>query len=362
MSGSTHSIGIVGLPNVGKSSLFQVLTKKQVDTSNYPFATIDPNIGVVAVPDTRLDVLTKMESSAKTISTTIEFVDIAGLVKDAHKGEGLGNKFLANIREVDAIAEVVRAFEDDNVIHVAGKVDPASDTATIDIELAMADLGTVAKRVETLTKQQRAGLDKMQQLELALVEKVHTHLADGKPVRELDLSPEDHLIIKSLNLLTSKPLIYILNVSENQVASAKAETHGLPVDRTVVIAVKVEQELAELDATEAASYLQELGLPSSGLDRLIQAAYKALGLITFLTTGADETRAWTTTTGATAPQAAGVIHTDFEKSFIRAEVVSYDDLVAAGSWEASKTSGKLRIEGKTYIMQDGDVVFFRVSA
>lgn len=357
----SFKIGIVGLPNVGKSSLFQVLTKKQVDTSNYPFATIDPNVGVVAVPDTRLDVLTKMEHSAKTIATTIEFVDIAGLVKDAHKGEGLGNKFLANIREVDAIAEVVRAFDDPNVIHVAGKVDPASDTATIDIELAMADLGTVAKRVETLTKQKKAGLDKAQQAELALVEKVQAHLSDGKPVRELSLSADDELTIKSLNLLTSKPLLYILNVSENQVATARAETYGLPVARTVVIAVKVEQELAGLDVADAAAYLKDLGLSASGLDRLIQAAYQALGLITFLTTGADETRAWTTPAGTAAPQAAAVIHTDFEKAFIRAEIVSYDDLVAAGSWEAAKTSGKLRIEGKTYIIQDGDVVFFRVS-
>lgn len=357
----SFKIGIVGLPNVGKSSLFQVLTKKQVDTSNYPFATIDPNVGVVAVPDPRLDVLTKMESSAKTIATTIEFVDIAGLVKDAHKGEGLGNKFLANIREVDAIAEVVRAFEDENVIHVAGKVDPASDSATIDIELAMADLSTVAKRVETLSKQKKAGLDKAQAVELSLVEKVHAHLAEGKPVRELELSPEEHFTTKSLNLLTSKPLIYILNVSENQVATAKPETYKLPIDRTVVIAVKVEQELAELDEADAAAYLKDLGLSASGLDRLIQAAYKALGLITFLTTGADETRAWTTPAGTDAPQAAAVIHTDFEKNFIRAEVVSFDDLVAAGSWEASKTSGKLRIEGKTYVIKDGDVVFFRAS-
>ena len=357
----SFKIGIVGLPNVGKSSLFQVLTKKQVDTSNYPFATIDPNVGVVAVPDERLEVLTKMEKSAKTVATTIEFVDIAGLVKDAHKGEGLGNKFLANIRETDAIAEVVRAFEDDTVIHVAGKVDPASDTATIDIELAMADLSTVAKRLETLTKQKKAGLDKTQLDELTLVEKVHAHLADGKPVRDLGLSPDEQLLTKPLNLLTAKPLLYILNVSENQVAAAKPETHGLPTDRMVVIAVKVEQELAGLDPADAADYLKDLGLSDSGLDRLIKAAYQALGLITFLTTGADETRAWTVPAGTPAPQAAAVIHTDFEKHFIRAEIVSYQDLVGVGSWEAAKTSGKLRIEGKTYIFQDGDVVFFRVS-
>lgn len=358
----SFQIGIVGLPNVGKSSLFQVLTKKQVDTSNYPFATIDPNVGVVAVPDKRLDVLTKMEKSAKTIATTIEFVDIAGLVKDAHKGEGLGNKFLANIREVDAIAEVVRAFEDDNVIHVNGKIDPQSDTATIDIELAMADLSTVEKRVDSLSKQKKAGLNKAQELELALMEKIQAHLADGKPVREFSLTEDERLSTKSLNLLTAKPLLYILNVSESQVATAKPETYKLPPDRTVVIAVKVEQELTGLSAEDATTYLKELGLDASGLDRLIQAAYRALGLITFLTTGADETRAWTTPTGTLAPKAAAVIHTDFEKHFIRAEIVSYDDLVAVGSWEAAKTSGKLRIEGKTYILQDGDVVFFRVNA
>lgn len=358
----SFQIGIVGLPNVGKSSLFQVLTKKQVDTSNYPFATIDPNVGVVAVPDERLTVLTNMEHSAKTVATTIEFVDIAGLVKDAHKGEGLGNKFLANIRDVDAIAEVVRAFEDDNVIHVNGKVDPSSDTATIDIELAMADLNTVEKRVDTLTKQQRAGLDKQQTAELALVTRLQAHLADGKPVRDFSLTDDERLIIKSLNLLTSKPLLYILNVSESQVATAKPETYGLPPDRTVVIAVKVEQELAALSAEDANVYLAELGLQASGLDRLIQAAYRALGLITFLTTGPDETRAWTTPRDTPAPKAAAVIHTDFEKHFIRAEIVSYTDLVAAGSWDAAKTSGKLRIEGKTYVVQDGDVVFFRVNA
>lgn len=357
----SFSIGIVGLPNVGKSSLFQVLTKKQVDTSNYPFATINPNVGVVAVPDERLEVLTKMEKSAKTIPTTIEFVDIAGLVKDAHKGEGLGNKFLANIREVDAIAEVVRAFVDDNVIHVAGKVDPKSDTSTIDIELAMADLSTVTKRLDTLTKLKKAGLNKQQAAELTLIEKVHAQLADGKPARDMSLSVDDALIIKSLNLLTSKPLLYVVNVSESQVATAKPETYDLPADRTVVIAVKVEQELVGLGPDDAAVYLKELGLNSSGLDRLIQTAYQALGLVTFLTTGPDETRAWTVPIGTAAPQAAAVIHTDFEKHFIRAEIVSYQDLVAAGSWEMAKTSGKLRIEGKTYVVQDGDVVFFRVS-
>ncbi len=358
----SFSIGIVGLPNVGKSSLFQVLTKKQVDTSNYPFATIDPNVGVVAVPDERLDILTKMEKSAKTIPTTIEFVDIAGLVKDAHKGEGLGNQFLANIREVDAIAEVVRAFDDPNVIHVTGKVDPKSDSATIDLELAMADLATISKRLDTLQKQSKAGLDKAAQQELALVQKIHEQLAAGEAVRGLSLTEDEQILTKPLNLLTAKPLLYILNVSENQVAKTKPEDVGLPPEHTVVIAVKVEQELVDLSVTDAKSYLQELGLQASGLDRLIQAAYKLLGLITFLTTGPDETRAWTVTQGTAAPQAAGVIHSDFEQHFIRAEIVGYQDLVAVGSWDNAKTSGKLRIEGKTYVIQDGDVVFFRVNA
>jgi len=357
----SFQIGIVGLPNVGKSSLFQILTKQQVDVANYPFATIDPNVGVVAVPDPRLEVLTKMEKSAKTVPTTVEFVDIAGLVKDAHKGEGLGNKFLANIREVDAIAEVVRAFQDPNVIHVAGAIDPRSDSATIDIELAMADLSVIEKRKENLERTKRAGLTKEQAAELVLIEKLHAHLADGHAVRDMELTADERLIIKSLGLLTLKPLMYVLNVSEDQVASAKPESVGLPIDRTVVIAVKVEEELAGLGPEDALAYLHELGLEQSGLDRLITAAYRALGLITFLTTGPDETRAWTVTVGTTAPNAAGVIHTDFIKHFIRAEVVSYDDLVAAGSWDRARDAGKLRIEGKDYVIQDGDVVFFRVS-
>ncbi len=358
----SFTIGIVGLPNVGKSSLFQILTKKQVDIANYPFATIDPNVGVVAVPDERLDVLTKQESSAKTIGTTVEFLDIAGLVKGAHQGEGLGNQFLANIREVDAIAEVIRAFDDPNIIHVGGKVDPVSDIETISIELAMADLATVAKRLDMLTKQKKAGLDKPQTAELSLIERVHAHLAEGKPIRELALSNDENLQLKSLNLLTAKPLLYVLNVSENQLATAKAADYGLPPDQTIIVAVKVEQELADLPPEDAKNYLAELGLTASGLDRLIRLAYQTLGLITFLTTGPDETRAWTVPAGTLAPQAAGVIHTDFKRNFIRAEVVSYADLVVAGSWEAAKTSGKLRIEGKEYVVQDGDVVFFRVNA
>jgi len=256
----------------------------------------------------------------------------------------------------------VRAFDDPNVIHVAGQIDPRSDASTIDIELAMADLQTITKRLETLTKQKRAGLDKAATAELALVEKVHTQLAAGEPVRDLSLSYDEQFLLKSLNLLTAKPLLYILNVSEGQLATTKPETYGLSSDRTVVIAVKVEQELVDLSPDDATSYLAELGLPASGLDRLIQASYRLLGLLTFLTTGADETRAWTVTNGTTAPQAAGVIHTDFAKNFIRAEIVAYPDLISVGSWENAKTSGKLRIEGKDYVMQDGDVVFFRVNA
>lgn len=358
----SFQVGIVGLPNVGKSSLFQVLTKKRVDTSNYPFATIDPNVGVVAVPDERLKTLTELERSAKTVPTTIEFVDIAGLVKGAHQGEGLGNKFLANIREVDAIAEVIRAFDDPNVIHVAGQINPASDRATIDVELAMADLSTVEKRLEALTKQKKAGLSKEASAELALVERLHVQLADGQPAREMDFSEADRRLVQSLNLLTIKPLLYILNVSESQVATATAASYGLPADRTVVIAVKVEQELADLPPSDAAAYLADLGLPASGLDRVITASYRLLNLITFLTTGPDETRAWTVPKDTLAPDAAGVIHTDFRDNFIRAEVVSYPELVADGSWEAAKNAGHLRIEGKTYVMRDGDVVFFRVNA
>lgn len=358
----SFAVGIVGLPNVGKSSLFHLLTRKQVDTSNYPFATIDPNVGVVAVPDQRLDKLTELEHSAKTVATTIEFVDIAGLVKDAHKGEGLGNQFLANIREVDAIAEVVRAFDDPNVIHVSGKVDPKSDAATIDIELAMADLATVTKRVETLQKQKKAGLTKEAELQLKTFERVHAQLAEGNAVREMVLADDERLLLRDLALLTIKPLMYILNVDETKAATADPVSYGLPKDRTVVIAVKVEEELLDLSADDAAAYLKDIGLADSGLNRLIAEAYALLHLITFLTTGPDETRAWTIPTGTKAPQAAGVIHTDFEKAFIRVEVVSYPDLIAAGSWEKAKEGGKLRIEGKEYEMRDGDVVFFRVSA
>jgi len=328
--------------------------------ANYPFATIDPNVGVVPVPDERLDVLAKMSSSARILPTTVEFVDIAGLVKGAHQGEGLGNKFLANIREVDAIAQVVRAFDDPNIIHVAGQVNPKEDIETIAIELAMADLSTVGRRKETLEKQQKAGLSKEQAAELLFLQTVYAHLADGKAVRDLAQTEEEQLWLKPLNLLTQKPLLFVLNVSESQVATATGAEHGLPNEQTVVIAIKVEQELTDLEPVEAAAYLQELGLPASGLDRLIQAAYSTLGLITYLTTGPEETRAWTIPRATKAPQAAGVIHTDFEQAFIRAEIVSYPDLVNAGSWDQAKQGGKLRVEGKDYIMQDGDVVFFRV--
>ncbi len=361
LSPMSFQVGIVGLPNVGKSSLFQILTKKQVDVANYPFATIDPNVGVVAVPDPRLDVLTSMSKSAKTIATTVEFVDIAGLVKGAHQGEGLGNQFLANIREVDAIAEVVRAFDDPNVIHVAGDINPRSDVETIAIELAMADLATVTKRVDTLTKQKKAGLDATATMELALVERLQKALGDGTAAREVSISEDEAPLLKSLNLLTTKPLMYVLNVSESQVASAQAADYGLPPERTIIVAVKVEEELASLPPEDAKEYLTTLGLKESGLDQIIRLAYKTLQLVTFLTTGPEETRAWTVPAGSSAPIAAGVIHTDFIKHFIRAEIVSYDDLVKAGSWDGAKSAGTLRIEGKEYVVQDGDVVFFRVN-
>ncbi|MBI2984959.1 MAG: redox-regulated ATPase YchF [Candidatus Kerfeldbacteria bacterium] len=358
----SFSVGIVGLPNVGKSSLFQALTKKQVDTSNYPFATIDPNVGVVAVPDERLERLTALEHSAKTVPTTIEFVDIAGLVKGAHQGEGLGNKFLSHVREVDAIVEVVRAFDDPNVIHVAGQVNPQSDVETIGIELAMADLGVVDRRLANIGLEKKAGLTKTLAAELALMEKLRHHLSDGHPIRNLLFTDDEQLRLKPFNLLTEKPLLYVLNVSEEQVKTAAASAFGLPADRTIIMAVKTEQELVDLPPAEAAAYLRELGLKQSGLDRLVAAAYHALRLVTFLTTGPDETRAWTVPAGTKSPAAAGVIHTDFAKHFVRAEIVNYGGLIAAGSWEGAKKSGQLRIEGKEYEIRDGDVVYFRTTA
>lgn len=344
----SFSIGIVGLPNVGKSTLFQALTKKQVDTSNYPFATIDPNVGVVAVPDHRLDDLARLSQSAKTIPTSIEFVDIAGLVKGASQGEGLGNKFLSNIREVDAICHVVRAFEDSNVHHVAGTVDPKSDQETILYELAMADLEQVTRALENAQGKARTG-DKEAAKTLALMTTLKSALDQGNPARSLSFSEDEQLILKSFNLLTAKPMLTVYNVSERD----NAETPD-----GINICIKLESELVNFSPEEAKEFLQEAGWTESGLDRLIRSSYELLGLLTYFTTGPDETKAWTIPAGTKAPQAAGVIHTDFEKGFIRAEVVNWKDLLDAGSEAAARAKGLIRMEGKEYVFQDGDVAVF----
>ncbi|MEI6288202.1 MAG: redox-regulated ATPase YchF [bacterium] len=347
----SFSIGIVGLPNVGKSTLFKALTKKQVDAANYPFCTIDPNVGVVAVPDERLDKLAVVSKSAKIVPTTIEFVDIAGLVKGAHKGEGLGNQFLANIRNTDAIVQVVRQFSDTNVIHVDGRVNPDSDKETISLELIFADLQTIDKRISTIDKEVRAG--KKEALETKpILEKLKKELEQGKLANEVITDEEEKLLIKDLCLLTIKPMIYVLNVDEDKIFQ---ETDYL------TISAKIEAELSELPEEEARIYLQDLNLDASGLDKLIKKAYETLGLITFITSGEMETKAWTIKHGSRAPQAAGVIHTDFEKGFIRAEIINWQDLVNCNGEAGAKEKGLIRLEGKDYVMNDGDVAHFRFS-
>jgi len=347
----SFSIGIVGLPNVGKSTLFKALTKKQVDASNYPFCTIDPNVGVVAVPDERLEKLANISNSEKIVPTTIEFVDIAGLVKDAHKGEGLGNKFLANIREVDAIAQVVRKFSDKNVVHVDGKIDPESDKETINLELIFADLQTIDKRREKLIKMAH-GQDKEAKKTLEIVDRLKSALENGQLAKEIELKPEEEALIKDMNLLTKKPMLYILNVDEDKIFQ---ESDYIP------ISAKIESEIAELSPAEAHDYLKELGMETSGLDKLIQAAYRLLDLITFFTSGPKESKAWTVKNGSRAPQAAGVIHTDFEKGFIRAEIINWKNFVDVGGEIPAKEKGLIRLEGKEYVIQDGDTVHFRFS-
>ncbi|MFA6428509.1 MAG: redox-regulated ATPase YchF [Candidatus Buchananbacteria bacterium] len=350
------AVGIVGLPNVGKSTLFKALTKKQVDIANYPFCTIDPNVGVVAVPDERLEVLTKLNNSAKTIYTTIEFVDIAGLVKGASLGEGLGNKFLSHIREVDAIVQVLRNFSDKNIIHVQDRVDPEADKEIINLELILADLATVTKRCEGGIKTAQANKDAKLLAYYQLLEKLKQHLEAGLLAQTLDLTEEEKLALKDLQLLTFKPQFYVYNIAEEDIKNFA--THR-PND--LYISAKIEAELSELEPAEAKNYLQELGLAQSGLDQLIKVAYQNLDLITFLTTGTDETRAWTIKRGSKAPQAAGAIHTDFERGFIRAEVIAYADFIKAGSELKAKELGLMRLEGKDYVVQDGDICNFRFS-
>jgi len=346
----SFSIGIVGLPNVGKSTLFKALTKKQVDAANYPFCTIDPNVGVVAVPDERLEALTKISSSAKTVYTTIEFVDIAGLVKGASKGEGLGNQFLANIRECDAIAQVVREFTDPNVIHVDGKVNPESDKETINLELIYADLKTLQQRIGKNAKELHANSKEGKELQ-PILDKLKTGLDEGKMARDLMTDPKEIEAVRDLHLLTMKPMIYVLNVDEDKIYQESDY---------IAISAKIESELAELPPEEAKEYLKELKLDASGLDRLIKKSYEILDLITFLTSGPTESRAWTIKKGTKAPQAAAVIHTDFEKAFIKAEVINWQDFVNAGGESKAKEKGLIRTEGKEYIIKDGDVCHFKV--
>ena len=348
------SIGIVGLPNVGKSSLFTALTKKSGFAANYPFATIEPNVGLVPVPDKRLDGLAAIDHPAKIIPATVEFVDIAGLVAGASQGEGLGNKFLANIRETDAICEVVRFFSDPNVEHVSKKVDPQSDVETIKTELILADIATIEKALPRLEKEGKRYKEKAINFEVA--QKVLEGLNEGKRALQLDLSEEEQDAISDLCLLTMKPMLYIANVDEDKVNAGLPEIDG---QQPVPISAKIEADLAELDAEEAAIFMEELGLDESGLSRLIREAYKLLGLQSYFTSGETETRAWTIPVGAKAPQAAGVIHSDFERGFIKAETASYEDYVALGGEKGCRDAGKLRQEGKDYVVQDGDVMHFK---
>ena len=357
--------GIVGLPNVGKSTMFNALVANaKADAANFPFCTIEPNVGVVSVPDNRLEVLAKLSNSQKLVPTRIEFVDIAGLVEGASKGEGLGNQFLANIREVDAIVHMVRCFDDDDIIHVAGSVDPVRDIEIINLELVLADLAQVEKRIAKQRKS--AKNDKNAAAEVELLERITEVLNDGKSVRTMDLSEEEQLTIKPLGLLSNKPIIYATNVSEDDLATGNEWVESVRQfasdedAKVVVVSAQVESELIELSPEETKDFLEALGVEEGGLKSLIRATYDLLGLRTYLTTGETETRAWTITTGTKAPQAAAVIHTDFEKKFIKAETISYEDLVETGSKSAAREKGLLRLEGKDYVVQEGDVIEFRV--
>ena len=361
-------LGIVGLPNVGKSTLFNSLTKAGAESANYPFCTIDPNVGVVTVPDERLNVLGEMYHTKKIIPAAIEFVDIAGLVKGAYKGEGLGNQFLANIREVDAIVHVVRCFEDSNIVHVDGSIDPLRDIETINLELIFSDLEILERRISKAVRAARN--DKTIAKELALMERIKAHLEDGKMAKSFDdINDEDEQQwLESYNLLTYKPVIFAANVAEDDLADDGASNAGVQAVReyakredceVFVVCAEIEQEIAELDDDEKSMFLEELGLKESGLEKLIKASYSLLGLISYLTAGEPEVRAWTIKKGTKAPQAAGKIHSDFERGFIRAEIVSYDDLMACGTYNAAKEKGLVRLEGKDYVVQDGDIILFR---
>ncbi len=355
------SIGIVGLPNVGKSTLFNALTKsKLAEAANYPFCTIEPNVGVVEVPDARLAPLATTSKSGKIIPTAIQFVDIAGIVKGASEGEGLGNKFLTHIREADAIVQVVRAFEDGNIIHVAGKVDPKDDSDVINLELALADLATVSKRLDKTKRDAKGAAAKGKEVEIAVLEKLNAQLEGGKATRELEFNDEEKIIVRDLHLLTMKPMMYVVNVKEDMIGKADFS----PIFGTtpyIEISAKIEAEIAELSSDDAKMFMEDLGMKETGLDRLIVAGYKLLNLITYFTSGEQETRAWTVTRGTLGPDAAGVIHTDFIKGYIKADVASVADFVELGGWPGVKEKGKMQLVGKDYEVKDGDVCYFHIA-
>jgi len=354
------SIGIVGLPNVGKSTLFNALTRsKLANVQNYPFCTIDPNIGVVEVPDERLTKLAAVSKSKKIVPTAIEFVDIAGLVKGASEGEGLGNKFLAHIREVDAIAQVVRAFEDTNIIHVSNRVNPKEDADIVNLELVLADFETVRKRLSNAKREAKGKGDEKIKIEIEILERVAAQLEAGKPARELSYSEDEVRVMKELQLLTMKPMLYVVNV--NEISDFRFQISDFDANAIVYVCARLEAELAELSPDDAKEYMSSLGMEQSGLDKIVVAGYKLLNLVTFLTSGEPETRAWTVKDGTLAPEAAGAIHTDFIQGFVKADVIPWADFVACNGWVAAKEKGKVQLVGKDYVMKDGDVCYFHIA-